>query len=197
MGSPPLARSPLMVVHATILLCTLGSTALLLALVFALLDPVWSRAALALQAVTLAVLGLAAPWRPPRRLAVYAVLLVGATVLWDPTLPPVDLAEDRVLQLLPLVVSVVVLADLLVIHPGAPPFRPDRIGVYAGLVDLAEAAWFFRTDPAQLHVRLVSRNARLVRAPDGSTLVALDDVLAALGGSDPGPPGAGSVSSGA
>lgn len=179
-------RSPITVIHATILLCTIASTALLVALVFALLDPVWSRAALALQAVTLVVMGLARRWGPPPRIAVYALLLGMSTVLWDPTLPPTDLPEGGIRHVLPLVVSVVVLADLLLPRPDALPFRPARVGVYAGLVDLTEAAWFFRCDPALLRERL---GARLVIAPDGSILVALDDVLAVLHESGPGPGG--------
>jgi hypothetical protein len=179
MHSSALPISPLAVVHITIRLCTLASTALLLALVFALIEPVWSRAVLALQAVTLVVVGLAARWRPPRRVAIYALLLAGATLIWDPSLPPTQLPEEQVRHLLPLVVCAVVLADLL-LRPSAPSFTPARVGVYAGLIDLIEAAWFFRSDPARLHAQLVARNARLVAAPDGSTLVALDEVIAAL-----------------
>lgn len=190
MHSPTFPTSPLAVIHTTIVVSTLASTVVLVALVFALLDPMWSRAALALQAVTLAVMGLARRWGPPRRIAIYALLLAGSTLLWDPTLPPTELPDEPVRHLLPLAVSVVVLADLL-LRRDALSFRPARVGVYAGLVDLTEAACFFRSDPAWLHGRLTARTARLVDAPDGSTLVALEDVLAVLQerGPDPGGPG--------
>lgn len=189
MQSPTFPTSPLAVIHTTIVSSTLASTVLLLALVFALLNPVWSRAALALQAVTLAVMGLAQRWGPPRRIAIYTLLLAGVTLIWDPTLPPTDVAQEHVRELLALTVSVVVFADLL-LRREALSFRPARVGVYAGLVDLDEAAAFFRSDPARLQARLIARKARIIAAPDGSTLVALDDVLAALRERGPDPGGA-------
>lgn len=189
MHSPTFPTSPLAVIHTTIVASTSAGAVLLLALVFALLDPSWSRAVLALQAVTLAVMGLAWRWGPPRHIAIYALLLSGAAMLWDPTLPPAAVPDEPVRDLLPFVVCVVVLTDLL--QREVRSFRPARIRVYAGLVDLAEAACFFRSDPAWLYGRLTACNARLMTAPDGSTLVAVADVLAVLRerGPDPDLPG--------
>jgi hypothetical protein len=173
-------RSPLAVVDATIRLCILGSALILFTLVFALLDPAWSRAALALQAVALGVLTLAAPWRPPQRLAIYALSLALATVLWDPTVPPTALLTEPATALFALAVIVAVVADLLLVRQNSPRFAPLRLPVHAGMVELDAAAYFFRTDPAHLSALLLRHGARLVRSPEGSTLVALEDVLAAL-----------------
>lgn len=186
MHSSTFPTSPLAVIHTTLVSSVLASAMLLLALVFALINPVWSRAALALQGVTLGVMGLAWRWGPSRRIALYALLLAGSTMLWDPTLPPAVLPEEHVRQLLPLAVSVVVLADLL--WQGASSFSPARIGVYAGLVELTEAAAFFRSNPSRLRAKLAAWDVALVTALDGSTLVTLEAVLAALQehSSDPG-----------
>lgn len=110
MHSPTFPTSPLAIIHTTLVGSTLASTALLLALVFALTESVWSRAALALQAVALAVMGRARRRGPPRQIAIDA--LAGSAVVWGPTPPPAKPPEERVRYLPPLVVSVVVFAAL-------------------------------------------------------------------------------------
>ena len=126
-------------------------------------------------------------------LASGVLLLAGSTLFWAPILPPATLPEKHRPHLLPVAVSVVVLADLL--WQGAPSFRPARIGVYAGLVELTEAAAFFRSDPSRLHAKLLALDVALVPAPDGSTLVALEAVLAALHEHGPDPGGHGPAQS--
>jgi hypothetical protein len=179
------ARSPLAVLHVTILLCILGGATLVLSLVFALVDPVWSRAALALHGLTLIILILCARWRPPRRLGVYALLLAGTTYLWDPSLPPPHLPEGHTRGLLPLSLIVAIIADVLLLGRAGSLFAPQRMIVRAGCVDLVEAAYFFRRDPDELRGQLQRRGYPILSSDDGSELVGLDDLLATLGGGGP------------
>lgn len=74
---------------------TLASTVLLLALGFALLEPVRSRAALTLPAMTLTGSGRIRRWSPPRRSASDRLLLAGVTLFWHPTLPPTTVVEEQ------------------------------------------------------------------------------------------------------
>jgi hypothetical protein len=110
-------------------------------------------------------------------------------MVWGPALLPTGRLKEQVRHLLLPTVSVLVLADLLLRQ--VPSSGSARIGVYAGLVELTEAAGIFFSNPSRLRTTRATWSSPLQTAPDGTTLVAREAVVAALDEPGPDPGGRG------
>ncbi len=170
-------RSPLAVVYSAIALCVLLGAGILVLLLLSWLSPFWSRTVIVLQGLALVVTLLAARWRPSWRLVFYPLLLAYLAYLWDPTLPPPYLPEGAVHIALPLAGVIAIVGDLLLQAWSKLPFKPGRIDVHGGYVQLDEAAHFFRLPPDIVRIYAVREGYALPRGRSGDEYIALADLL--------------------
>lgn len=173
-------HSPLSVIYRAIVLCMVIGAAILVTLLFELLTPFWSRTVIVLQGLAVLVALMAYRWRPSWRLVFYPLLLANMAYVWDHTLPPPNLPDGLVRVALPLATVIGIGGDLLMHWRRSLPFRPRRIPVYGGYVNLDEAAHFFRLPPDSVRLHCASTGCTTIVGRSGDEYVALDDLLIVL-----------------
>lgn len=169
---------PLVLLDRVLRWCFMMSAGLTMLLLFAELAPRWSHVGLAIQLISLGLLIVLLPLKRPRHLFLYPLLLTVAISICEPTLPPYQL-PNIISQAAPFAVVTLILGDLIQ-RRAVPIWRPQRLVVWNGRVDLIEAACFFQLDPVQLRQQLEQQGCQLRSASDGGTLVKLAPILTFL-----------------
>lgn len=105
------ARSPQIIVLATLLILMISSLFVFLLLIYELSAPMWSRPAIFLQLLALAMAIVATPLLPAKRLLLHPVLAAGTIYLWDMSLPPPTLSHEFARTYLPLGMIALIVAD--------------------------------------------------------------------------------------
>lgn len=178
-------------------LCLGGSCLILAGLLPGLYAPVWSRAALLLQAAAL-LLGfclILLRRRSPRWL-LYPVVLAWVVYLWDTTLPPPTLPDGLLRSLVPRLALIAILTDAcIVIQRQLHKARVARttrmassvqgllqraIPVRNGLVPVDAIAELFQISPEELVARLHRHGRRTIDTPDRGPSLRLADLMLLL-----------------
>lgn len=169
---------PLVLLDRLLRWCFMMSAGLTILLLFAELAPRWSHVGIAIQLLSLGLLIALKPLKRPGHLFLYPLLLALAISMCEPTLPPYQL-PTIISQAAPFAVVTLILGDLIQ-RRVVPIWRPKRLVVANGTVDLIEAACFFQLDPVQLRQELERQGCPLRNASDGGTLVKLAPILTVL-----------------
>lgn len=175
-------------------LCLGGSCVILAGLLQGMYAPIWSRAALLLQAVAL-LLGVGLillRCRSPRWL-LYPVVLAWVVYLWDTTLPPPNLPDGLIRGLLPWLALAGIMLDALMVmqrqflrirvaRTMVTMQRPGRraIAVHNGLVPVETIAELLQISPEELVARLQRHGRYTIDTPDHGSSCRLTDLMLVL-----------------
>jgi hypothetical protein len=173
-------RRPQLAGYTAVALLTATGGLLFFTLVLEVHPPAWSRSALGLQALAMALALLLTYWHRPPRFFLYPIVLAGVIYLWDTTLPPPSLPDGPLRWLVPRAVLVSLLADLVITlrRWRVPPRKATRI--YHGYMALDGVAQVLDTTSSDLRLRLRCASRAPIVGSDGTEYLSLDDLYIIL-----------------
>ncbi|HET9224660.1 MAG TPA: hypothetical protein VFO07_19260 [Roseiflexaceae bacterium] len=166
--------------YYTIVLLVGAGALLFLALLLEWPSPWWSRPALGLQGLALLLLLLLTRGYPPVRLLLYPLVLAAGIYLWDHTLPPPNLPEGPLRELVPRLILLWLFAEGVLSFQRSRKMRWRAVQIRGRRLTLEDAATLLATTPADLRQRLGQAGRAIHIGEDGQEWLTLDDVRAIM-----------------